>query len=136
MAGPASILPMPSGVVGATEARLGRRAEAAATLREAIAAWEAIPEPDRLERRGRSTWPAWRSLLSGVLAGPGPEGDGRGGPGPRPTGRWRPCATRSRRGFRNTARLRTDPDLNAIRPRPDFQLLLFDLAFPQEPFAP
>ena len=30
---------------------------------------------------------------------------------------------------------RDDPDLKPIRSRPDFQLLMMDLAFPAEPFA-
>jgi len=32
-------------------------------------------------------------------------------------------------------RLRTEPNLHPLRPRPDFRLLLMDLAFPSEPFA-
>jgi hypothetical protein len=31
--------------------------------------------------------------------------------------------------------MRTDPDLDPLRSRPDFQLLLMDLAMPAEPFA-
>jgi len=31
--------------------------------------------------------------------------------------------------------MRRDPDLDALRRRPDFQLLMMDLAFPAEPFA-
>jgi hypothetical protein len=29
----------------------------------------------------------------------------------------------------------TDHDLDPLRPRPDFQMLMMDLAFPYEPFA-
>jgi hypothetical protein len=32
--------------------------------------------------------------------------------------------------------LRNEPDLMAIRPRPAFQLLLLDLSFPEQSFAP
>ena len=32
--------------------------------------------------------------------------------------------------------LKADKDLDALRSRPDFQLLLMDLAFPADPFAP
>jgi hypothetical protein len=37
-------------------------------------------------------------------------------------------------GFRNAAN-RDDHDLDPLRDRPDFRLLLMDLAFPAEPFA-
>jgi hypothetical protein len=32
--------------------------------------------------------------------------------------------------------LRTDPDLDALRDRPDFRALVMDLAFPDQPLAP
>ena len=38
-------------------------------------------------------------------------------------------------GFRDLARIRTDTDLDPLRVRPDFQLLMMDLAFPDDPFA-
>ena len=34
------------------------------------------------------------------------------------------------------AELRTDPDFDALRSRPDFRALLMDLAFPADPFVP
>jgi tetratricopeptide (TPR) repeat protein len=37
-------------------------------------------------------------------------------------------------GFR-TANMSTEPDFDPLRPRPDFQLLLLDLAFPADSFA-
>src|SRR5271157_20479 len=37
---------------------------------------------------------------------------------------------------RNLALMRFDTDLDALRPRPEFQALLMDLAFPDRPFAP
>jgi serine/threonine-protein kinase len=39
-------------------------------------------------------------------------------------------------GFRDTARLRGETDLEPIRRRPDFQALIGDLTFPSDPFAP
>jgi hypothetical protein len=36
--------------------------------------------------------------------------------------------------YRN-AMMRTDPDLDSQRSRPDFQTLMMDLAFPTDPFA-
>ena len=38
-------------------------------------------------------------------------------------------------GYRKLALIQTDPDLDQLRSRPDFQLLMLDLAFPAEPFA-
>jgi serine/threonine-protein kinase len=39
------------------------------------------------------------------------------------------------RGFRSLNALRTDPCLDPLRARPDFQVLLLDLQFPHSPFA-
>jgi tetratricopeptide (TPR) repeat protein/tRNA A-37 threonylcarbamoyl transferase component Bud32 len=38
-------------------------------------------------------------------------------------------------GFRLFAHMDRDPDLDPLRDRPDFRLLMLDLAFPHEPFA-
>jgi eukaryotic-like serine/threonine-protein kinase len=38
-------------------------------------------------------------------------------------------------GFRNVAQMRADTDLDALRSRDDFRLLLMDAAFPAEPLA-
>jgi serine/threonine-protein kinase len=38
-------------------------------------------------------------------------------------------------GFRDVAVWRRDPDLNPLRSRPDFQLLMMDLEFPDDPFT-
>jgi len=39
-------------------------------------------------------------------------------------------------GLPNPLSLGTNPGLSPFRPRPDFQLLMMDLAFPADPFAP
>jgi tetratricopeptide (TPR) repeat protein len=39
-------------------------------------------------------------------------------------------------GYHDLVCLRTDRDLDSLRSRPTFQLLLMDLAFPDQPFAP
>ena len=38
-------------------------------------------------------------------------------------------------GLQDVAYMRRDTDLDPLRSRPDFQLLLMDLAFPEEPLA-
>jgi serine/threonine-protein kinase len=39
------------------------------------------------------------------------------------------------RGYRNVALMRKDPVLDPLRSRSDFQLLMMDLEFPDDPFA-
>ena len=39
-------------------------------------------------------------------------------------------------GYRNVLILRADPDLDPLRSRLDFRMLLLDAAFPDDPFAP
>ena len=39
-------------------------------------------------------------------------------------------------GYRNVTWMQRDPDLDPLRARPDFQVLMVDLAFPSEPFSP
>jgi tetratricopeptide (TPR) repeat protein len=38
-------------------------------------------------------------------------------------------------GYRNLLWMTRDPDLDPLRARPDFQVLMMDLAFPSEPFS-
>ncbi len=38
-------------------------------------------------------------------------------------------------GYRNLVAYRSDPGLDPLRDRPDFRLLMLDLAFPAQPFA-
>jgi hypothetical protein len=38
-------------------------------------------------------------------------------------------------GYRLTDAIRTEPALDSLRDRPDFRLLMTDLAMPAEPFA-
>ena len=38
-------------------------------------------------------------------------------------------------GYWDIAWMRRDPDLDPLRPRADFQVLLLDLAFPADPFT-
>jgi eukaryotic-like serine/threonine-protein kinase len=39
-------------------------------------------------------------------------------------------------GYRNVPWMKRDPDLDPLRDRPDFRLLMMDLAFPTNPLAP
>jgi eukaryotic-like serine/threonine-protein kinase len=39
-------------------------------------------------------------------------------------------------GYRDLANMRKDADLDALRSRADFQLLMMDAGFPEKPFIP
>jgi hypothetical protein len=118
---------------GHAEARLGRRAGAAASFRESIAVLEAIPEPARTPT-SRFNLACSHARLSGVLAGSGPAGAAEA----------RAEADRAMVALRDAVALgvglldllRTDTDLDTLRDRSDFRALVMDVAFPHQPFAP
>ena len=118
---------------GRVEEKLGRRAEAEGSLREAIATNQAIPPLARSTTNDYSL-ACEHTLLAGLLAGSGPAAAGEA----RAEGdRAMEVLRRSvADGYRNLALMRSDTDLDALRPRPEFQALLMDLAFPDRPFAP
>jgi hypothetical protein len=47
--------------------------------------------------------------------------------------RWLRLAAEA--GWNDTEHMRTDPDMDRLRSRPDYQLLILDIAFPPDPFA-
>ena len=51
-----------------------------------------------------------------------------------PVRRWRPCEALAA-GFATVAWISQDPDLELLRSRDDFRMLMMDLAFPADPFA-
>ena len=113
--------------------RAGRPAEAAAELRRAVAIMEPLCElqPDAYNLYNLA---CFRSLLSGIAAEPG-----SGVMATEVTSLGEQAVEALRRavaaGLHDLAFMRRDPDLDALRSRPDFQLLIMDLAFPDEPFA-
>jgi serine/threonine-protein kinase len=119
--------------VGRVEQRLGRQADAASSLRAAIAAIEAIPATARHPETIYNI-ACGRSLLAIALA----RSDKASGIEARAEADRAMAELQSAvaLGYRTLEGLRNDTDLDAIRPRPDFQLLLLDLAFPAQPFAP
>jgi serine/threonine protein kinase len=108
----------------------GRYAESAAFYRRLIAILSALPEavPSLYDLT------CARSRLAGLAIHPGSgiaaeEGQAEAD---------RAVATFAkaiRAGYSNLAQCRTDSDLSAIRSRPDFQLLMMDIAFPIRSFA-
>ena len=113
--------------------RAGRPVEAAAELRRAVAIMEHLCD---LQPDGYNLYnlACFRSLLSGIAAEPG-----SGLTASEMTSLGEQAVDALRRavaaGLRDLAFMRRDPDLDPLRSRPDFQVLIMDLAFPDDPFA-
>jgi serine/threonine-protein kinase len=126
-------LAMSHAYVGLARRSSGRPAEAGAEFRQAIAIMERL---SNLQPNGYNLYnlACFRSLLSGIGAQPGSgmttaEVDRLG---------EEAVATLRRAvaaGLRDVAFMRKDPDLDPLRSRPDFQMLLLDLAFPAQVFS-
>jgi eukaryotic-like serine/threonine-protein kinase len=126
-------LAMSHSYLGLARQRGGRPMEAAAEFGRAVAIMErlSIVQPDGYNLYNLA---CFRSLLSGIGAEPG------SGISPEEVGRLAEQAVAALRqavaaGSRDVAFMRRDTDLDPIRSRPDFQMLILDLDFPREPFA-
>ncbi len=119
--------------VGMARQQAGRPAEAAAEFRRAVAIMERLCD---LQPDGYNLYnlACSRSLLSGIAARPGSglSAADSGSLGEQAVDALRRAVTA---GLRDFAFMRRDPDLDPLRPRPDFQSLMMDLEFPEEPFA-
>ena len=87
------------------------------------------PKPDNIYELAR-----YHALLSGVLDRPGSGSSSAEGAAAadRAMRRLREAVAA---GFHNLAQMRTEPDLDVLRGRDDFRLLLLDSAFPPDPFV-
>jgi tetratricopeptide (TPR) repeat protein len=119
------------GYIGGFKRNAGRFAESAASFRQAIAMLDGLsartPEDDY-------NLACDHCSLAGIAHKPGSgltAADGRYHL-ERAMDDLRRAAGR---GFRMLSLMSTDRDLDPLRPRPDFQMLMMDLAFPDEPFA-
>jgi tetratricopeptide (TPR) repeat protein len=117
--------------LGAVQLRDGHKAEAVSSWRRAIA------ESDRLRpSEAESLYHLARchAQLGGVA---GASGSGvSAAEGPSELDRAMEILHRSiAAGLHSFDSMRLDPDLDALRPRSDFRLLLLDLAMPADPFA-
>ena len=114
--------------------RSGRPLEAAVEFRRAVAIMEHLSD---LQPDGYNLYnlACFRSLLSGIAAQPG-----SGMTAAEATTLGERAVETLRRavaaGLEDAAFMRRDADLDPLRSRADFQTLLMDLAFPEEPFAP
>jgi eukaryotic-like serine/threonine-protein kinase len=102
--------------------KCNRRAEAESAFRQSIAVLRELPKPSPSDHYNIA---CYQSLLAGVVAAGSGEADN---------------AMESLRravaaGWRDLTLMRKDSDLDSIRSRPDFQLLMLDLAMPADPLA-
>jgi len=127
-------LAMSHAYVGLARQRSGRASEAAVEFRRAVAIMEHLSD---LQPDGYNLYnlACFRSLLSGIAAQPGSGMT----PGDVASLGEKAVSTLHRAvaaGLQDAAFMRRDADLDPLRSRPDFQMLMMDLAFPDEPFAP
>jgi serine/threonine-protein kinase len=108
--------------LGIIQRRRGRAAEAAASFRRAVAAMEQLPSPGPAELYNLA---CYQALQAGAAA----EGSGLTAAEARAAADGAMATLRRAvaAGFRNAAHLRADTDLDALRPRDDFQKLIQDL---------
>jgi serine/threonine-protein kinase len=126
-------LAMSHSYVGLARKRSGRPAEAAAEFNKAVAIMERLSglQPDGYNLYNLA---CFRSLLSGIVAEPG---SGLPAAEVDRLGEQAVLALRQAvaAGFQDVAFMRKDTDLDPLRKRPDFQMLLLDLGFPAVPLA-
>ncbi len=117
--------------IGELHQKAGRAAEAVEAFRKALTILERLP---RLPPLDHFNVAMIRAGLAEVAPKPGSglsAAEGRAEADQAMT--WLRKAVDG--GFRPLAAIRSEDVFNALRSRPDFQLLLMDLAFPQDPFA-
>jgi eukaryotic-like serine/threonine-protein kinase len=126
-------LAMSHSYIGLARRRAGRLAEAATEFRRAVAIMERLStlQPDGFNLYNLG---CFQSLLSGIAAQPGSGLTGAD------AASLAAQAVRTLRkavdaGFRNVGFMQRDTDLDALRRRSDFQSLLMDINFPENPFA-
>ena len=110
----------------------GRRIPAAvATVRKALVILEGLPTLRPIELYTQACNHGW---LAGVAAMPSSGltvAEGRAEADHAMDSLRRAVAA----GYRDLAGMKVDTDLDALRDRPDFRLLMLDLAMPADPFA-
>ena len=117
--------------IGRLHQAAGHWAQAGNAFRRAVESSERLPSPtaDNLYDLA-----CYHALLSGALDGQGsaPAATEARAAADRAMRRLREAVAA---GFRDLVHIRTDPDFNPLRSRPDFQLLMMDLAMPAELFS-
>src|SRR5262249_52162577 len=117
--------------LGRAHFRAGRPAEASGPLRRAVALRDELP---RMSFEARYDLACSHALLAALVAEAGSE-QGSGESQREADSAMTALRQAVEAGYRDLAHLRSDPDLDPLRRRPDFRLLMMDLAMPAEPFA-
>jgi serine/threonine-protein kinase len=116
---------------GGIHLEAGRPAEASASLRQAAAILERLPTLEPVDRYNLA---CVHGKLAGLATMPG---SGMTAAEEQAEAEramhWLRQAVAA--GYRNVALMRRDADIDPLRSRPDFQLLMMDLEFPDDPFA-
>jgi serine/threonine-protein kinase len=116
---------------GVAMRKCGRLADAVRDFRQSNTILRELKEPTAGDHYNLARA---QSLISGAAAEAGSglsAAEGRAAAEEAMTTLHRAVST----GWQDLGLMRTDPDLDPIRSRSDFQLLMMDLAFPAEPFA-
>jgi eukaryotic-like serine/threonine-protein kinase len=118
-------------IAGELQQKAGKPVQAVAFLQQAVAIYERLPT-----RTPRDLYnlACTHAALAGIAAEPGSEmtADERRAEAEQAM-QWLRRAVAA--GYRNVGFMRSDNSLNPLRSRPDFQVLMMDLAMPVEPFA-
>jgi serine/threonine-protein kinase len=120
------------GYIGVLRRTAGRSAEAAATFRRAIALLDGLPSRTPEDDYNLA---CYHSSLAGLAGQPGSTitaAEGRDESDHAMADLRRAASA----GFRMLSLIAFDRDLDPLRSRPDFRVLMMDLAFPDEPFTP
>jgi serine/threonine protein kinase len=119
------------GEMGGIHRQAGRHSEAAAAARESMAILEGLSILEPIDCYNLA---CGHATLAGIAIKPGSGMTAAEGQAEAERAmQWLHRAVA--RGYRNVALMQRDHDLDPLRPRPDFQLLMMDLEFPDDPFA-
>jgi serine/threonine-protein kinase len=117
--------------VGSSQQKAGRTSEGAASIRKAVAIWERLPT---LTPDARYNLACSHATLAGMAADPNSGMTAAEGRAEAERAmHWLRHAVAA--GYRKLDLMRKDADLDPLRSRDDFQLLMMDLAMPADPFA-
>jgi serine/threonine-protein kinase len=117
--------------VGGIHHKVGRTAQAVASIRRAVAIWTRLSSRTPYDYYNLC---CSHAQLAGLAAEP--NSGMTAAEGQAEADRAMACLRQAiTGGYRKLTVLQTDHDLDPLRPRPDFQLLMMDLEFPDAPFA-
>jgi hypothetical protein len=119
------------GHVGGIHRQAGRPIEAATSINQSVAILERLPTREPIDRYNLA---CGHAQLAGLAAVPGSGMTAAEGRAEAERAmQWLHRAVAA--GYRNVALMQRDLDLDPLRSRDDFQILMMDLAMPDDPFA-